>query len=386
MALAGRVRAGVRRDVRDERGRGATAAADRVPVIVLVVRRVLRLRWREPVRPLLACAVLDGRGVAVLDRARRCSPCPGPGGAGQLRDAAGDQRSVLVRGGAARARLLAHVRVGRAGRGCPEFAPYLDEPVVVALSFALLRRPGLGGVPRGRTVAAPGRRAGAVAAVRHGRAVPVRTPVAVRPGAGLAVRRTLPALGAFRTTNKAGAVLVLGAALVVAAAVAAWWTSSDPSRRAAAAVAAVAVLVGWDLSRVRRWSVPPHVRRPAVLARRGGRRGRRAERPAGVARAGRGAAAVPLVRAAPDDLALPLFARPTVLRTTLPIASPYAANLLAAVDTAAAGGLAAARGAEHRGPLPRGRRRSWSATTRCGSRPGGPALDGPAAGGRATPG
>ena len=35
----------------------------------------------------------------------------------------------------------------------------------------------------------------------------------------------------------------------------------------------------------------------------------------------------------PDDLALPLFSRPTLVRTTLPVASPYAANLLAAVDT-----------------------------------------------------
>ena len=75
-------------------------------------------------------------------------------------------------------------------------------------------------------------------------------PLAVRGGAALGLRRRCPRLGAFRTTNKVGAVLVLGLALLVAAGSVALarrlsrdrrpWS---PSRRSAV------VLVGGDRTR-----------------------------------------------------------------------------------------------------------------------------------------
>ena len=125
LAVAGRVRARVRRDVRDERGRGAAAAAR---------RRAGRGgawsgrgSWRRALAVVARCAVLVvavslywiipsvlalGAGATVVDN----SETP-----------AGHLRAVVGRGGAARARPLAAVRLGRA-RGLAAGVRRLPRP------------------------------------------------------------------------------------------------------------------------------------------------------------------------------------------------------------------------------------------------------------------
>ncbi len=144
----------------------------------------------------------------------------------------------------------------------------------------------------------------------------------------------VPVTGAFRTLNKAGAVLVLGGALLCGLAVDRWspraW--SIPRKGAAlGALLAVGLAAVWPA--LSGGLYPRLLPLPAYWTQAGQdlSRGDQAHRVWFVP--GEVQADYSWTTSQPDDLALPLVSRPTVLRTTLPIASPHASNLLAAVDT-----------------------------------------------------
>jgi arabinofuranan 3-O-arabinosyltransferase len=303
-----------------------------VPVLVVVVRRALGLHWRQLVRPLLLCAALTvavslywvvpslfavSEGQAVLDNSETLQGISGPSSFAEVLRGLG---------------FWPMYGSGPGGPWVPGFAPFLSEPVVVALSFGVLV--GLAwavSIARG-----PVRRLGvalvAVAAVVMVGLYPFSDPSPM----GRVLRwafEHVSALGAFRTTNKAGSVLVLGGCVVVAWAAAAWWSSRRPTARVLAVLAALAVLVGGTYPAFagglypRTFDVPQYWH-DAAAAVDAGRSDQRVWFVPGQVQAQYRWAAP-----SPDDLALPLFSRPTVLRTTLPVASPYAANFLAAVDT-----------------------------------------------------
>jgi len=144
----------------------------------------------------------------------------------------------------------------------------------------------------------------------------------------------VPVTGAFRTLNKAGAVLVLGGAVLLAIAVAGLRPSRWPSSRRAGAVVglvAVGVAAVWPALSgglfPRTLPIPSYWNQAAESLNTGSDAHRVWFVPGEVQ------SDYTWASSQPDDLALPLISRPTVLRTTLPIASPVASNLLAAVDT-----------------------------------------------------
>jgi arabinofuranan 3-O-arabinosyltransferase len=215
----------------------------------------------------------------------------------------------------------------------PGFAPYLTAPAVIVTSFGLLivlagsARFAHGAVRRLSLALS------LTAAVVMVGAFPFAHPAPV----GRALRwlfEHVSGLGAFRTTNKVGAVLVLGVALLAAASAPALAARVHSVRaRAAVIVVVAAFTVGgvWPALSgglyPRSFDIPGYWSKTATALDAGAETSRVWLIPGNTQPQYRWTAA------APDDLALPLFSRPTLVRTTLPVASPYAANLLAAVDT-----------------------------------------------------
>ncbi len=300
-----------------------------VPIMVLAVRAPLR----AAVAAVARCAVLVaavsaywvlpsvlalGAGATVVDNSETPAAVAGPSSAAEV-----------LRG------LGLWTLYGSGGRGqwLPEFAAYLDSPVVVLASFALpvlaalallvtrgaVRRLGLGLV----LLAVP---------VMVGLFPPERpTPFGRVLGRAF---DTVPFAGAFRTTNKIGSLLVLGTALLVAAGVGwAWRRWPDGRVRAATALGLAVVLVAgtapawtgnlyvsavdlpayWrqaaadldaDTPDQRVWFVPGQVQ-----------------------------ASYRWSQDRPDDLGTSVLDRPSLVRTVIPVTSPAAANLLAAVDS-----------------------------------------------------
>jgi arabinofuranan 3-O-arabinosyltransferase len=161
-----------------------------------------------------------------------------------------------------------------------------------------------------------------------------------QPGsrAGAALReafRSVPGAVAFRTTNKAGGVLMLGLALLVGCGAAAFVVRFPrPEHRVLPAVAAavlvplsIAPALTGDLYDVR-MAVPEYWQQ-AASDLDAGRRDARVLLLPGIVNA-----RYRWGYEGPDDVALSLLDKSAVVRTTVPNGSPYAANLLAAVDTA----------------------------------------------------
>ena len=143
----------------------------------------------------------------------------------------------------------------------------------------------------------------------------------------------IPALGALRTTNKAGAVLMLGMALLIAAAGAELVRRMAPSRQAIVGAGLAAVVVGatwpaWSGGLFSdRLSVPDYWEQAAASADTGPPSQRVWLVPGEVRSHYRWS------QERVDDIDKSLLSRPSLVETTIPNPSPVAANFLAAVDT-----------------------------------------------------
>lgn len=215
----------------------------------------------------------------------------------------------------------------------PGFAAYLVNPVVVAATFALP----LLFVAAGRVVQGPARRFALLlalpAAVLMVGAHPVDAP---SPFGHLLLWsfEHVPGAAAFRTTNKAGAVLFLGMVLLIALAVP---RLVEAARRrlpiAVVAGAAITALVAstWPAWTGGLYSLPLPVPGYWYAAAKELDQGSPEQRVwfvPGVAQP-----QYTWSEDRPDDLNNALLARPSFVRITLPESSPYGASLLAAVDT-----------------------------------------------------
>jgi arabinofuranan 3-O-arabinosyltransferase len=305
-----------------------------VPVVALVLRRTDRLPGRRIAGVLARCAALAvvvsaywlvpsvlalRTGATVVDNSETVDGIAGP-----------SSYAEVLRG------LGVWPLYGSDANGpwLPEDGAYLREPLVVALSFGLPVLAALGAlVSRG-----PVRRLGlALVAVAAPIMVSVFPPDSPSPfGRGLRwLFDTVPAAGAFRTTNKIGSLLVLGTSLLVAAlAVAALRrTRGRPGVRAAVAVGLVGVL---GVGTAPAWTgqlyssavdLPDYWRQAAADLNAGAADTRAWFLPGEVLAAYRWS------QDRPDDLSTSLLTRPSLVRMGIPVTSPVAANLLTAVDT-----------------------------------------------------
>jgi arabinofuranan 3-O-arabinosyltransferase len=302
-----------------------------VPVVVAVLRPA---SWRRALAVVGRCAVLVvavslywilpsvlalGAGAAVVDNSETPQGISGPSSAAEV-----------LRG------LGLWPLYGSGGRGVwlPEFAAYVRSPVVVLASFALpvlavagallcrgrLRRLGVGLL----LVAVP---------IMVG-LFPVAHPTPFGRALGWAFGH-VPFAGAFRTTNKVGAVLVLGVTLLVAGGVVAArrrWPGTGA--RAGVAVLLALVLAGSTLPAwtgnlyVSSVNLPPYWQEAAAALDAGPADQRVWLVPGEVQ------ASYRWTEDRPDDLSTSVLDRPSLVRTVIPVTSAPAANLLAALDGA----------------------------------------------------
>ena len=224
---------------------------------------------------------------------------------------------------------------GRDGDGPwqPGFVPYLTNPVVVVASFLvpiLL-------VLAAQVVRGPARRLALLLVVPAAVLM-----VGVHPADDpspfghflLWAFEHVPGAAAFRTTNKVGAVLVLGAALLGGLAVPALLRRARrvvPRPVVAPVAAGCVVLATWPAWSGGLYSLPlpvPDHWYEATRTLDEGPMDRRVWFVPGVAQP-----QYTWSEDRPDDLNNALLARPSFVRITLPESSPYGASLLAAVDT-----------------------------------------------------
>lgn len=221
---------------------------------------------------------------------------------------------------------------GQDGPWQPGFTSYLDNPIVITLSFAL---PAL-------TAAAVMVTGGAVRRLALGMVVLAGVVMVgiFPPDHPSPMGRLLrfgfdhvPTLGAFRTTNKAGAVLILGVALLVGAAGAVVVRRLLPGQLVAVGAALAVVLVGatWPA-----WSgglfsdqlrIPRYWHQAAAAVDSGSSVQRVWLVPGQVQSHYRWS------RERVDDIDKSLLSRPSLVETTVPNPSAVAANFLSAVDT-----------------------------------------------------
>lgn len=215
----------------------------------------------------------------------------------------------------------------------PGFASYLDNPLVVAASFLgpLLL------VVAARVVRGPGR-AFALLLAMPAAVLMVGVHTAQSPSpfghALLWAFENVPGAAAFRTTNKVGAVLILGIAIL--GGLAAPRLLSRAQQVAPRPVIASVAVLGVVLSTWPAWSggvyslplpVPGYWQQASRTLDRGPADQRVWFVP-GVAQP-----QYSWSEDRPDDLNNAVIARPSFVRITLPESSPYGASLLAAVDT-----------------------------------------------------
>ena len=302
-----------------------------VPVVVAVVRPG---SWRRALAVVARCAVLViavslywiipsvlalGAGATVVDNSETPQGISGPSSAAEV-----------LRG------LGLWPLYGSGGRGVwlPGFAGYLTSPVVVIASFALPVLAAAGAL----LVRGPLRRLGLglllVAVPIMVGLFPVAHPAPFGRALGLAFDH-VPFAAAFRTTNKVGAVLVLGVTvLVTAGVVAAWQRWPGPGPRAAVAAAVALVLAGSTLPAwtghlyVSSVDLPPYWRQAAAELNAGPADQRVWFVPGEVQASYRWS------EDRPDDLSTSVLDRSSVVRTVIPVTSAPAANLLAELDGA----------------------------------------------------
>lgn len=215
----------------------------------------------------------------------------------------------------------------------PGFVSYLTNPVVVAATFLLP----LLLVASARVVRGPARRL-ALLLVVPAAVLMVGVHPADSPSpfghALLWAFENVPGAAAFRTTNKVGAVLVLGVALLGGLAIPSLLRRARrvAPRPVVASVAAIGVVVAtWPAWTGGLYSLPlpvPEHWYEAAEELDQGPADRRVWFVPGVAQP-----QYTWSEDRPDDLNNALLARPSFVRITLPESSPYGASLLAAVDT-----------------------------------------------------
>lgn len=215
----------------------------------------------------------------------------------------------------------------------PGFASYLTEPVVVVASFLL---------PVVLVVSVQVVR-GAARRLALLLVVPAAVVMVGAHGADQSTPfgrlllwsfENVPGAAAFRTTNKVGAVLILGVALIgaLAAPIIVRWASRVRYRSMVASTAAAGlVLATWPAWTGGLYSLPlpvPGYWYEAAAELDKGPTDQRVWFVPGVAQP-----QYTWSEDRPDDLNNALLARPSFVRITLPESSPYGASLLAAVDT-----------------------------------------------------
>lgn len=304
-----------------------------VPVVVLALRRSDGVRWRHVAGVLARCAALVvavsvywlvpslfalRAGTVVVDNSETLEGIFGPTSYAEVLRGLGQWPLYGS---------------GPNGPWLPEYAAYLRNPVVVLLSF---------GLPVAAAVAAlvlrgPVRRVGlALVAVAVPIMVGLFPPAAPSPfGRALQwVFDHVPGAGAFRTTNKIGALLVLGVALLVAGLAAAGLRRARGRPRYQAAVT-LGLVVLLAAGTVPAWTgklysstvdVPDYWTQAAADLNAGAPDERVWFIPGEVLAAYRWS------QDRPDDLSTSLLSRPSLVRTVIPVTSPAAANLLAATD------------------------------------------------------
>lgn len=310
-----------------------------VPVIQLLalvpvlahVRAAHRVPWRRHVAPLLRWAALSlllsaywlvpalsalGAGTVVIDSSESAEGI-----------AAVSALSEVLRG----LGLWPLYGGDAGGPWVPEHVGYLVEPVLVVLSsgFAVL-------LAVSTTLArGPVRRLGLALVVVAALVMVGLFPLSGPTGFGQVLRWVfdhVPGAAALRTTNKAGAVLVLGVALLTALAAAQVRRWPSPRRRAAAAAGLALVLAGGTLPAwtgglyTSRLDVPDYWTAAAAEVNGGAPDERVWLVPGGVLASYRWS------DERPDDLNNSLLTRPSLSRTVIPVTSAEGANLLAAVD------------------------------------------------------
>ena len=230
---------------------------------------------------------------------------------------------------------------GPSGPWLPEFSAYLSNPVLVCITLVwpLLALAALASAPLVlRRVAAV--TIGLVAVVMVG-----FFPGTVTTPLGWVVEQAfeaVPALVAFRTTNKAGAVLALMFALLLGHALPRWFAvlGRSPGRALAAVVAICALGAGWVMPAltgdlyVSRADVPGYWR-DAARAVDGQRQDSRVLFLPSQVRA-----SYRWTDERPDDVPNSLMGRGAIIPDTSPNASPPGANFLAALGDLVASGAA----------------------------------------------
>lgn len=213
----------------------------------------------------------------------------------------------------------------------PGFSTYLTSPLVICASFLL-------------TAAAFALAAWAPARVRLAGTVLVAVAAAVMVAGfpvgqpsplGVAMRwvfENVPASAAFRTSNKVGGVLILGLALLGVSGLSRL-VRLRPGKTSRAVVTgmclitAIAILPAWSGGLyLGRYDVPAYWQAAADDLRSAPQNQRVWLVP------GERLADYRWTYSSPDDLGRALFEPPVVMRTTVPIGSPEAANLMAAAD------------------------------------------------------
>ena len=304
-----------------------------VPCYLLYLRLTERARWSRLLRPTLRCAAL-----AALVSLYWLVPAAMAGETGAA-VAAFTERPGEVASTSSYAetlRLLGFwvMYFQQDGRlAMPGAAAYLTNPLALLASFALP-------VLAAACALLARARARALAVLLLAVAVPVMVglfpPARPSPFGRLlsAAFDAVPGAIAFRTTNKAGALVALAYALLAGLGAAELFRRSGRERpwrgaaaAAAAAVLALSVLPAWTggLYPVR-YRVPGYWRQLAADVDRGPHDSRALLAP------GAGNTAYRWGMEGPDDLNLSLLSRPSVVRTTVPNGSFAQANFLAALD------------------------------------------------------
>lgn len=296
--------------------------------LVIVHARMRRARWTDVTQVLVRGAVLAG-----LASAYWLLPSVAAAGAGAGVVSASESPSAI----AATSGLQEVVRglglwplYGADGRGpwVPEHAGYLTSPWLVCLSFAVPAVAlALAGWARG-TARVAGVLTVCVSAVVMVGAHVVDGSATILGRAWSDLLSTLPALGVLRTTNKAGAALVLGLAVLIGSGAAALrGRVAPPARVLVLALLAAACFPAWSGDMfVSRVDVPRYWQQAAADLDGSGRTDRVWFLP------GQVSARYRWSEPRPDDLGNSLFERPTLVATTIPITSPQGANLLSALD------------------------------------------------------
>jgi arabinofuranan 3-O-arabinosyltransferase len=304
-----------------------------VPCYLLYLRLTERTAWRRFLGPALRCA-----GLAVLVSLYWLVPAAMAGETGEAVAAFTEQpENVASTSSYAEAlRLLGFwvMYFQQDGRpAMPGAAAYLTSPLALVASFALPA------VAAACALLARAR-ARALAVLLLAVAVPVMVglfpPAAPSPFGRLlsAAFERIPGAIAFRTTNKAGALVALAYALLLALGAAELFRgarSERPWRGAAATgvaiVLALSVLPAWTggLYPIR-YQVPGYWRELAADVNRGRDDTRVLLAP------GASNTAYRWGMEGPDDVNLSLLSRPSVVRTTVPNGSFEQANFLAALD------------------------------------------------------